>query len=157
MNKKMNVESFNLDHRAVAAPFVRVADEKTLPGGAVLTKYDVRFKQPNAEFLEMPTVHSLEHSMAEHMRDVVDNVIDISPMGCQTGFYVAVVNQQERGGYEAFLDTLATTLERVTTATEVPAANEVQCGWAASHSLEGAQAAAADFLAKRDEWRQVEA
>lgn len=157
MNKKMNVESFNLDHRAVAAPFVRVADEKTLPGGAVLTKYDVRFAQPNVAHLEMPTVHSLEHSMAEHMRDVVGNVIDISPMGCQTGFYVAVVNQHEQGGYDGFLDTLAATLERVTQATEVPAANEVQCGWAASHTLEGAQQAAAGFLAKRDEWKQVDA
>ena len=29
----MNVESFNLDHRTVAAPYVRVADTKHLPGG----------------------------------------------------------------------------------------------------------------------------
>lgn len=155
MNKKMNVESFNLDHRTVAAPFVRVADEKTLPGGAVLTKYDVRFTQPNVAHLEMPTVHSLEHSMAEHMRDVADNVIDISPMGCQTGFYVAVVNQEAAGGYDGFLDTLQATLERVVAADEVPAGNEVQCGWAASHSLTGAQQAASEFLAARDEWSQV--
>ena len=30
---RMNVESFNLDHTRVAAPFVRVADRKRLPGG----------------------------------------------------------------------------------------------------------------------------
>ena len=154
---QMNVESFNLDHRTVAAPYVRVADTKQLPGGDVITKYDVRFCQPNIEHLEMATVHSLEHTMAEKMRDHVDNVIDVGPMGCQTGFYVTVVNQDAQGGMPAFLDTLAATLQDVVDASEVPAANEVQCGWAASHALSGAQDAARGFLARRDEWEQVQA
>ena len=55
--ERMNVESFNLDHRAVHAPFVRVADVKRRPHGDVLTKYDVRFCQPNVEHLEMSAVH----------------------------------------------------------------------------------------------------
>ncbi|MGA4670756.1 S-ribosylhomocysteine lyase [Propionibacteriaceae bacterium Y1923] len=152
---RMNVESFNLDHRTVAAPYVRVADTKQLPGGAVITKYDVRFTQPNEGHLEMPTVHSLEHTMAEKIRDHVDNVIDVSPMGCQTGFYFTVVNQDERGGMLAFLDVLAAALGDVVTATEVPAANEVQCGWAASHDLAGAQQAAQAFLDQRDAWQEV--
>ncbi len=147
----MNVESFNLDHRTVAAPYVRVADTKELPGGDVLVKYDVRFCQPNADHLEMPVVHSLEHLMAEHMRSHTDAVVDISPMGCQTGFYALLAG----GTYEEFLDTLEATLADVLEATEVPAANEVQCGWGASHSLEGAQRAAAEFLAHRAEWTQV--
>ena len=33
MEKRMNAESFNLDHRLVRAPYVRLADQKTLPGG----------------------------------------------------------------------------------------------------------------------------
>ena len=65
----MNVESFNLDHRTVVAPFVRLADRKVLPHGDVIQKYDLRFCQPNREHLEMPTVHSLEHLMAEHARN----------------------------------------------------------------------------------------
>ena len=84
----MNVESFNLDHRAVRAPYVRVADVKHLPHGDVLTKYDVRFCQPNEEHLEMPAVHSIEHTFAERVRDHSDDVVDFSPMGCQTGFYL---------------------------------------------------------------------
>ena len=52
--KKMNVESFNLDHRAVVAPYVRIADRKELPGGDTLIKYDVRFTQPNKGHLERP-------------------------------------------------------------------------------------------------------
>ena len=149
--RKMNVESFNLDHRAVKAPYVRVADTKTLPGGDTLTKFDIRFAQPNVGHLEMPVVHSLEHLMAEHMRSHTDAVIDISPMGCQTGFYALLLDTP----LETFLSLLETTLRDVLTAQEVPAANEVQCGWGASHDLEGAQAAAREFLDRRDEWEQV--
>ena len=151
--KTMNVESFNLDHRAVRAPFVRVADTKTLPGGDVLTKFDIRLRQPNVEHLEMPLVHSLEHLMAEHMRNHSDAVVDISPMGCQTGFYAIVLNTDQ----PTFLALLETTLRDVVAATEVPAANEIQCGWGASHDLEAAQTAAQGFLDARAEWEQVTA
>lgn len=150
----MNVESFNLDHRTVAAPYVRVADTKHLPGGDVLTKYDVRFCQPNVDHLEMPVVHSLEHTFAEHVRNHSDDVVDFSPMGCQTGFYLLVVGEHP---YEEVLDLVATTLQDVVDATEVPAANETQCGWAASHTLPGAQEAARTMLARRDEWARVTA
>ncbi len=43
----------------------------------------------------------------------------------------------------------------ILTATEVPAANEIQCGWGANHTLEGAQNAAREFLAARADWEQV--
>jgi S-ribosylhomocysteine lyase len=150
----MNVESFNLDHRTVAAPYVRVADTKHLPGGDVLTKYDVRFCQPNIDHLEMPVVHSLEHTFAEHVRNHSGDVVDFSPMGCQTGFYLLLVGEHP---YENVLDLIATTLQDVVDASEVPAANETQCGWAASHTLTGAQDAARAMLARREEWAQVTA
>lgn len=150
----MNVESFNLDHRTVAAPYVRVADTKHLPGGDVLTKYDVRFCQPNVDHLEMPVVHSLEHTFAEHVRNHSDDVVDFSPMGCQTGFYLLLVGEHP---YEEVLDLVATTLQDVVDASKVPAANETQCGWAASHTLTGAQDAARAMLARREEWAKVTA
>jgi len=149
---RMNVESFNLDHRTVAAPYVRLADTKRLPAGDVLQKYDVRFTQPNVAHLEMPTVHSLEHLFAEHSRNRSGDVIDFSPMGCQTGFYLIL---QGDPAMDDVLSLIEGTLTDITTATEVPAANEVQCGWGANHSLEGAQGVARDFLAARDEWSTV--
>ncbi|MBC1340493.1 S-ribosylhomocysteine lyase [Listeria welshimeri] len=152
MTEKMNVESFNLDHTKVKAPFVRLAGTKVGLHGDEIYKYDVRFKQPNNEHMDMPALHSLEHLMAELARNHTDKLVDISPMGCQTGFYVSFINHSD---YDDALEILATTLTDVLAATEVPACNEVQCGWAASHSLEGAQALAAEFLAKRDEWKNV--
>lgn len=149
---RQNVESFNLDHRIVAAPFVRQADRKVLPHGDVLVKYDLRFAQPNEAHLEMPAVHSLEHLFAEKVRDHSDAVIDFSPMGCQTGFYLIL---QGEPAYDEVLALIETTLRDVLTADAVPAANETQCGWAASHTLEGAKAAASAFLAERAHWPQV--
>ena len=149
--KKMNVESFNLDHRAVVAPYVRIADRKELPGGDTLIKYDVRFTQPNKCHLEMPVVHSIEHMSAEHMRNHTDKLIDFSPMGCQTGFYALTLGLE----LQEFLPILEATLRDILTATEVPAANEIQCGWGANHTLEGAQNAAREFLAARADWEQV--
>lgn len=151
---RMNVESFNLDHRTVKAPYVRLADRKALPHGDVLVKYDIRFTQPNKAHLEMDTVHSIEHLFAEKSRNHSDKVVDFSPMGCQTGFYLILAGEW---AYDDVLALVEATLTDILDATEVPAANEVQCGWGAHHSLTGAQAAAAAFLAERDEWAQVTA
>ena len=150
----MNVESFNLDHRTVAAPYIRLADRKVLPQGDVISKFDVRFTQPNVAHLEMPTIHSLEHLFAEKSRNHSGQVVDFSPMGCQTGFYLILQGDHE---FADVANLVATALTDILDATEVPAANEVQCGWGANHTLEGAKSAARDFLAKRDEWEQVTA
>lgn len=147
----MNVESFNLDHTKVKAPYVRVADRKELPGGDTLIKYDIRFAQPNVSHLEMPAIHSLEHLSAEFMRNHTDKLIDFSPMGCQTGFYALTLGIE----MDEFLTILESTLNDILAATEVPAANEVQCGWGASHSLIDAQSAARAFLDKKAEWEEV--
>lgn len=148
----MNVESFNLDHRLVAAPYIRVADTKRLPGGDVITKFDVRFTQPNVAHLDMKAVHSLEHLFAEHSRNHSDKVIDFSPMGCQTGFYLIMQGEPD---FEQVAALVEVTLNDILVADAVPAANEVQCGWGANHSLEAAQAVAASFLADRDTWNVV--
>lgn len=150
----MNVESFNLDHRAVAAPYVRVADVKHLPKGDTLTKYDVRFCQPNKEHLEMDAIHSLEHTFAEKSRNHSDRVIDFSPMGCQTGFYLILSGEPD---LDEAMNLIERTLTDITEATEVPAANEIQCGWGANHSLDGAQRAAQAMLDERAAWGTVDA
>ena len=150
--QQMNVESFNLDHTKVKAPYVRLAGVKVGDNGDQIHKYDMRICQPNQAHMEMPALHSLEHLMAELSRNHSDKVVDISPMGCQTGFYIALINHDD---YDDVLELLRKTLEDILVAEEVPACNEMQCGWAASHSLEGAQQLAREFLAKRDDWRNV--
>jgi len=148
----MNVESFNLDHTKVAAPYIRLADRKELPHGDVVSKFDIRFVQPNREHLDMQAVHSLEHLFAEYSRNHSNQVLDFSPMGCQTGFYLTMAGEHS---LDDVADLVGATLADVLEANEVPAANEVQCGWGANHSLTAAQEAARAFLVKRSEWNQV--
>ncbi|RIM32039.1 S-ribosylhomocysteine lyase [Staphylococcus chromogenes] len=149
---KMNVESFNLDHTKVVAPYVRLAGKMQGENGDDIYKYDIRFKQPNKEHMDMPGLHSLEHLMAENIRNHSDKIVDLSPMGCQTGFYVSLINHKD---YDDVLNIIEKTIQDVLNATEVPACNEVQCGWAASRSLEGAQTIAREFLDKRNQWHDV--
>lgn len=147
----INVKSFELDHRLVDAPYIRVADRTDLGGGVEIIKYDLRFCQPNKEHLGTEALHSVEHMMANFMRNYTDKLIGFAPMGCRTGFY-AITNGMEQ---DELLRAVEGALNDILNATEVPAANEVQCGWGAHHSLEGAQKAARNFLAAKDEWLTV--
>lgn len=150
---RMNVESFNLDHRTVVAPYIRVADVKVIDG-VTLTKYDIRFTQPNVDHLGTEAVHSIEHCCAGFLRNHSDAIIDFSPMGCRTGFYLLVVGEPD---VEGIANLVEATFKDVLNATEVPAANEIQCGWGAHHSLEAAQKAITTMLNKRSHWLEVHA
>ena len=46
------------------APYIRVADKKTI-NDVVITKFDLRFTQPNERFMPTDALHALEHFMAE--------------------------------------------------------------------------------------------
>ncbi len=127
------VESFELDHTKVKAPFVRKCCVQKGKNGDVITKYDIRFMQPNVEEMQSEGIHTLEHIMATYLREKADYIIDISPMGCRTGFYMVTWGEHS---VDEIIDIVAYALENVIKASEIPAANEVQCGNYKLHSLE---------------------
>lgn len=131
------VDSFNLDHTKVIAPFVRVAGKKTGPKGDVVTKFDIRFCQPNKEFMTTGAIHTLEHLMAEYIRDEIDGVIDLSPMGCRTGFYFTIFGDRD----EAYVaEHMMNVLKKVAVWDKpIPAVTEKECGNYRDHDLEGAK------------------
>jgi S-ribosylhomocysteine lyase len=143
-NKKYNVDSFNLDHTKVTAPFVRLASKKTGPKGDVVTKFDIRFTQPNKEFMTTGTVHTLEHLVAEYIRDEMKGVIDFSPMGCRTGFYFTIFGDHD----EAYIaEHMMNVLKKVAVWDKpVPATTEKECGNYKDHDLEGAKKMAARWV-----------
>jgi S-ribosylhomocysteine lyase len=57
-------------------------------------------------------------------------------MGCQTGYYLVVSGNPE---VKEIIDLLEDTLKSAVEITEIPAANETQCGQAKLHDLEGAK------------------
>ncbi|WP_053955230.1 S-ribosylhomocysteine lyase [Inediibacterium massiliense] len=141
--KKIIVESFTMDHTKVEAPFVRKCGKINTPKGDVITKFDLRFTQPNKEAIPTGAIHSLEHLMAGYIREKVDNVVDLSPMGCRTGFYLIVVGEKQE---EEIADALIYTLKKVLDSKEVPAANKIQCGNYRDMSLFGAKEFAKEVL-----------
>lgn len=144
MEKKYNVDSFNLDHTKVTAPFVRLASRKTGKKGDVVSKFDIRFCQPNKEFMPTGAIHTLEHLIAEYIRDEMDNVIDLSPMGCRTGFYFTVFGEENE---EDITKHLLNVLKKVAVwDKEIPATNEVECGNYRDHDLEGAKSYAKKWV-----------
>ncbi|MBB6215218.1 S-ribosylhomocysteine lyase [Anaerosolibacter carboniphilus] len=133
--KSVVVESFTMDHTKVEAPFVRKCGRIETPNGDVITKFDLRFTQPNKEVMPTGAVHALEHLMAGFIREELDHVIDLSPMGCRTGFYLILIGDiEERTVLKAWMNSL----EKVLEATEIPAVNPIQCGNYRDMSLFGA-------------------
>ncbi len=130
------VESFTLDHTKVKAPYVRSCGRITTPKGDLITKFDLRFTQPNQDIMPTGAVHALEHLLAGLMREQITGVVDLSPMGCRTGFYLIKVGEIS---VDAVKQALKTALKKVLEADEVPAANEIQCGNYPDMSLEQAQ------------------
>lgn len=144
------IESFTLDHNKVVAPYVRMAGVKELKGGGKVIKYDIRFTQPNVDFLPTATIHTIEHSLATALRHHTEGVIDISPMGCQTGFYVST-DSDVIGSREEFLSLLLDSMEEVLSYKEVPGATRLECGYAANHNLPAAKTALKEFLSTSEE------
>lgn len=84
------VESFTLDHTKVKAPFVRLCCVMEGEKGDKVSKFDLRFLQPNEQSMPTASIHALEHLLAHNIREHLSGVIDFSPMGCRTGFYLTV-------------------------------------------------------------------
>ena len=86
------LDSFTVDHTRMEAPAVRVAKTMHTPHGDTITVFDLRFCVPNKEVMPEKGIHTLEHLFAGFMRDHLNGngveIIDISPMGCRTGFYL---------------------------------------------------------------------
>lgn len=134
--QQVQVESFLLDHTKVEAPYVRRAGVVHTPKGDLITKYDLRFTQPNQEVMPTGAVHALEHLLAGFLREEFAGVIDVSPMGCRTGFYLILLGEET---VEGVAQALVRSLDRVLAAETVPARSPVQCGNYRDLSLFGAQ------------------
>ena len=130
------VESFKLVHTKVKAPYVRkccVLDGKL---GDKVSKFDLRFLQPNVEAFGTAAIHGLEHLLATYLREELDGIIDLSPMGCRTGFYLIMWGDIEPSYVKLGLEKA---LQKVIDSKEMIAASEVECGNYRDLSLFGAK------------------
>ncbi|OCG18704.1 MULTISPECIES: S-ribosylhomocysteine lyase [unclassified Gilliamella] len=137
------LDSFKVDHTKMKAPFVRIAKTMATPKGDDITVFDLRFTIPNKDKLPEKGIHTLEHLFAGFMRDHLNNdkveIIDISPMGCRTGFYMSLIGQPvEELVVDAWLKSMHDVLN-VKSQNQIPELNEYQCGTYKMHSLDEAK------------------
>ena len=139
------LDSFLVDHVKMPAPAVRIAKKMKTPKGDVISVYDLRFAKPNKEIIDEKAMHTLEHLFAGFMRENLPNyeIIDISPMGCRTGFYMSVIGEPKE---EEIIKAFKKSMQDILNTNEIPEANIYQCGSCYMHSLNGAKKVAKHIL-----------
>ncbi|MBS9435696.1 S-ribosylhomocysteine lyase [Photorhabdus noenieputensis] len=137
------LDSFTVDHTRMNAPAVRVAKTMKTPHGDTITVFDLRFCVPNKQVMPEKGIHTLEHLFAGFMRNHLNGegveIIDISPMGCRTGFYMSLIGAPaEVRVADAWKAAMADVL-KVKDQSQIPELNIYQCGTYHMHSLTEAQ------------------
>jgi S-ribosylhomocysteine lyase len=146
------LDSFTVDHKIMQAPAVRVAKTMKTPSGDTITVFDLRFNKPNEDMMGEKGIHTLEHLFAGFIRAHLnsDNVeiIDVSPMGCRTGFYMSLIGTPDEARVgKAWMAAMHDVL-KVERMEDIPELNEYQCGTYEMHSLDDAKAIAQGIIDK---------
>ncbi|WP_318419925.1 S-ribosylhomocysteine lyase [Photobacterium leiognathi] len=146
------LDSFTVDHTKMNAPAVRVAKTMQTPKGDTITVFDLRFCRPNVDILSERGIHTLEHLYAGFMRAHLNSqdveIIDISPMGCRTGFYMSLIGTPTEAVVVASWKAAMEDVLKVESQNQIPELNEYQCGTYDMHSLDEAKQIAQTILAQ---------
>ena len=147
------LDSFTVDHTKMPAPAVRVAKTMKTPSGDTITVFDLRFCKPNQEILSSEGIHTLEHLFAGFMREHLNGdgveIIDISPMGCRTGFYMSLIGTPDEEQVAKAWEESMKDILNVEKQEDIPELNIYQCGTYKMHSLKDAKEIAQNILDKK--------
>ena len=145
------IKSFTINHDVLVPGFYISRVD-----GDVIT-YDLRTRKPNAgDYMDNAAMHSLEHMFATYIRNsgMKDDVVYFGPMGCQTGFYLLVRdNQSPKDVFEMTKQVLKQTMDH-----EGPVfgASAKECGHYENLSLEAAKAEASKYLEALEQQTNME-
>ncbi|MGT2884869.1 S-ribosylhomocysteine lyase [Streptococcus ferus] len=135
MPKDVTVESFELDHTIVKAPYVRLISEESGPKGDIITNFDIRLVQPNEDAIPTAGLHTIEHLLAQLIRERIDGLIDCSPFGCRTGFHMIMWGQPTANDIAKVIKASLEEIATVTSWEDVPGTTIESCGNYKDHSL----------------------
>ncbi|QFR50265.1 S-ribosylhomocysteine lyase [Sulfurimonas lithotrophica] len=146
------LDSFTVDHTIMPAPAVRKAKGMKSPSGDAITVFDLRFVKPNKATLSSEGIHTLEHLFAGFMREHLNSkkveIIDVSPMGCRTGFYMSVLGKPSEKRVAKAWEASMKDILKVKRKKDIPELNKYQCGTYKMHSLTDAKEIAKNVLKK---------
>lgn len=142
-----------LDHRLLKAPHIKLRSCILGAKGDVVYCIDLRLTRPNTDFLSTTELHSMEHFLLAGFRKYLpENFVSIGIMGCQTGFYLVLLNE---GNAQKICGVYKNILTDILAATEVPYASIGECGNYSNHDLKMAQDVAQNLLAAESSWMKV--
>lgn len=146
------LDSFTVDHTKMIAPATRVAKRMTTPSGDTITVFDLRFCKPNEAIMSEKGTHTLEHLFAGFIRDHLNSnkveIIDVSPMGCRTGFYMSLLGTPDEEAVSRAWEAAMQDVLNVKSQNDIPELNLYQCGTCQMHSLDEAKAIAQEVVDK---------
>ncbi|VAY87545.1 S-ribosylhomocysteine lyase / Autoinducer-2 production protein LuxS [hydrothermal vent metagenome] len=146
------LDSFKVDHTIMNAPAVRIAKQMKTKKGDIITIFDLRLYKPNKGKMTSKGIHTLEHLFAgfirEHLNGDDVEIIDCSPMGCRTGFYMSLIGSpKEKKVGNAVVKAMKDVL-KVQSESKIPELNIYQCGTYKMHSLASAKKTARYVIKK---------
>ena len=139
MKKEVVVESFELDHTIVKAPYIRLISEEVGPKGDIITNFDIRLIQPNENAMDTSGLHTIEHLLAKLIRQRIDGLIDCSPFGCRTGFHLIMWRKQDPTQIAQVIKSSLEEIAEGITWEDVPGTTIESCGNYKDHSLHSAK------------------
>ena len=144
------LDSFRVDHTIMPAPAVRVAKTMQTPKGDNITVFDLRFCVPNESMMSEKGIHTLEHLFAGFIRNHLNSdkveIIDVSPMGCRTGFYMSLIGTPSEEEVAVAWKKAMEDVLKVKEQNDIPELNIFQCGTCTMHSLDEAKEIAQNIL-----------
>ncbi len=142
-----------LDHREVKAPYLRLSSFVNGENGDIVYSYDIRISKPNETFIKPDVMHSFEHLLLAGFRKYLNkNFICVAPMGCQTGFYLVLINE---GRLEKLHSVYFNILNDIVASNNVPYSNIQDCGQYSYHDLENSKKLAKKILENKSTWNQI--
>jgi S-ribosylhomocysteine lyase len=102
-------------------------------------------RTPNTELLTPKVAHSLEHLFAVALRVEVEEhqsdlkVLDVSPMGCRTGYYLTLLNPAGALSLSRATKTVKAMLPGALEIRELPGARLETCGAYKEHDFQRAR------------------
>lgn len=144
------ITSFKIDHKKLN-PGIYLHDIKQV-NRTYITTYDLRFKKPNnGHYLTNIEMHSLEHLIATFYTKNYPEKIYFGPMGCQTGFYLAVAGKKDIKWLEK---TLIKCDKFINKTKKMPGKSPLSCGNYKTLNLKMAQTSWNKWYKQRNFWRK---
>ncbi len=134
------IKSFEINHNLLEPGFYISRED-----GDVIT-YDLRTRKPNAgDYMSNSAMHSVEHMFATIVRNskIADKVVYFGPMGCQTGFYLLVRDEEPKAVFDITKDVLEQILAHEG---EVFGASAIECGHYENLSIDEAKTECKRYL-----------